>query len=92
MARMQSPVMNVTRKPHLRRTQPLKVGGQRKYAPKYAAERPDDLEGVMLSDFWKWGLRTSRSPYAKPLVISESEKLFAQMSCIKALTRGKTES
>lgn len=32
--RTQSPVMNVIRKPHLRRIHPEIVGGQRKYAPK----------------------------------------------------------
>jgi hypothetical protein len=44
------------------------VGGQRKYAPKYAAERPEDFDGVIFRVVWKWGLRTSSNPYAKPLL------------------------
>ena len=56
------PVMNVTRKPNRRRIHPETVRGQRKYAPKYAADKPDDILAVMLSSSWKWELRVSRRP------------------------------
>lgn len=54
--------MNVTRKPNRRRIHPETVRGQRKYAPKYAADKPDDILAVILSSSWKWELRVSRRP------------------------------
>lgn len=40
--------MKVTLKPKRRRIHPEIVRGQRKYAPKYAAERPEASLAVML--------------------------------------------
>ena len=42
------------------------VSGHKKYAPKYAAWRPDDLDAVIFSVVWKWLFNTSNSPYANP--------------------------
>lgn len=41
------------RNPKRRRIHPEMVSGHKKYAPKYAAWRPDDLDAVMFSVVWK---------------------------------------
>jgi hypothetical protein len=59
------PQTKVIRKPYLRSIQPEMVSGHKKYAPKQAAERPDDSALEILSNETKLLFSTSRRPYAK---------------------------